>query len=199
MKQNKYTKCLIIGAGGIGSYLAQAINELKEKEQLENVYFHIADNDAVESKNIMYQNFSRKDLGKNKAEALNSRFEEILPISKEIKTKTQLSMFQIIILAVDNYTTRNTVAECCHRNGKKFIDLRSFATTAMAYTSDLPLNDYKATLDLDDEENGSCQDKADIENGMIQQGNKIAAYIGSQLLLNITRNRPVKKHLVINL
>ena len=46
-------KILIIGAGGIGSFLVQFLNKL-------NIYeLTVFDSDKVEEKNLLYQNFNR--------------------------------------------------------------------------------------------------------------------------------------------
>ena len=54
-------KILIIGAGGIGSFLIQFLNKVELYD------ITVADPDVVETKNIPYQNFNQGDVGFNKA------------------------------------------------------------------------------------------------------------------------------------
>jgi len=52
-------KILIIGCGGIGSWLVARLGRLRDYHQLNtNVSIAIADCDTVEIKNLPYQNFN---------------------------------------------------------------------------------------------------------------------------------------------
>lgn len=74
----------IVGAGGVASwFLPQYIKTIynyKEKNGF-NVTFNIylIDNDRVEEKNLLRQNFIPEDVGKNKAEVLAERYHQIYP------------------------------------------------------------------------------------------------------------------------
>ena len=62
----RHRKVLLIGAGGIGSYLIPILNRL-------GVYQVTAfDDDKVEQKNLRYQNFSADDLGELKVYCFSS-------------------------------------------------------------------------------------------------------------------------------
>ena len=57
-------KILIIGAGGIGSFLVQFLNKL-------NIYeLTVFDSDKVEEKNLLYQNFNRLHIGEMKSTSM---------------------------------------------------------------------------------------------------------------------------------
>ncbi|HYG60722.1 MAG TPA: ThiF family adenylyltransferase [Symbiobacteriaceae bacterium] len=60
---------IIVGAGGIGSALFQDLCRFLPH----TLDIHLVDGDTVEGKNIQRQMFSRKDLGRNKAEALQEK------------------------------------------------------------------------------------------------------------------------------
>ena len=63
MKKLKQRKLLIIGAGGIGSYLASFLERISERRQA--LYdITIYDDDKVEEKNLSYQNFNVEDVGR---------------------------------------------------------------------------------------------------------------------------------------
>ena len=59
-------KVMIIGAGGIGSFLTQFLQRLGYR-------ITVYDDDSVERKNLGYQNFTNGDIGENKAMTLSDR------------------------------------------------------------------------------------------------------------------------------
>jgi molybdopterin/thiamine biosynthesis adenylyltransferase len=180
-------KVLIIGAGGIGSYLCAELHRLIVKGQIspESYSFEVADNDSVELKNIQYQNFENKDILKNKAEIMADRY-SFYPIKARITGAKQLEGYNLIILAVDNSLTRKAVYDYCFANGIQFIDLRATGRGCGAFTDKYGQKIYE-TIDGNSNENSSCQNKFELEAGLIQNGNKIIASIGSQYFLNYIR------------
>lgn len=191
----EFSKVLIIGAGGIGSWLIEEIALCIEQEQINpNIQFFIADNDTAEIKQMLYQNFARKELGANKAKALASRFKKLGfgAIPSRIEKDEQLKGYDAYILCADNNIVRKLVFEYCHKNSKEFIDLRAEGRLVFA----MPKSDLQrdiGTLDLKDNASGSCQTREDLERGFIQKGNKIAAMIGAQMLLNLLRGHMSQK------
>ena len=65
----KKRKIMIIGTGGIGSYLIPLLN----KTGLYDITIY--DPDVVESKNISYQNFEDAHVGMLKVDAMDARYE----------------------------------------------------------------------------------------------------------------------------
>ncbi len=103
---------LIIGCGGIGSWLIEELCKCIEQEQIDsNTEISIADNDMVEIAQVKYQNFTFDEAGLNKAEALANRFKMfgVTAIKDRIKTGKQLKGYDFIILCVDNELTRELV------------------------------------------------------------------------------------------
>ena len=64
----KKKNVMIIGTGGIGSYLVPLLNQV----DLYNITAY--DSDIVEIKNLTYQNFTKSDVGKKKVLALGERY-----------------------------------------------------------------------------------------------------------------------------
>ena len=64
-------KILVIGCGGIGSFLIP----LLDKTGLYKI--EVYDPDIIEEKNISYQNFERVDINKNKAQVFDSRYPSV--------------------------------------------------------------------------------------------------------------------------
>ena len=180
-------KLLIVGAGGIGSWLSFFLYDLMKAGQLDNALITIADHDTVENKNLRYQKFEMDDITDNKALCMEAKY-DFVPIAERITSSEQLLPYDCIISCVDNTSFRRLMFNTCNKTGKYFIDLRSEGTTIMALTSHKK-NDIETLLATIPEEieDASCQRAFEFEGGIIQQGNKIIAGIGSQFVLNYMR------------
>jgi len=123
-------KILIIGIGGIGSYLAPTLH----KTGLYDIT--IADPDIVEEKNLSYQNFSvgSLDLGKVAAMKMETKclnhYNDVgirLGISFPILTRKQIEGFDLVVCCADNLAVRKLMyaegfQEDCEN---KWLDLRA--------------------------------------------------------------------------
>lgn len=108
----------IIGAGGIGGNLVYNLYRDRAAlfQKIQKIYIY--DGDTVEEKNLMRQNFTNADVGKNKAEVIASRYKEFLDIEAvpaffnpkftqdNIRQIDIISSNDIIISCVDNIKTR---------------------------------------------------------------------------------------------
>ncbi|WAM22754.1 MAG: ThiF family adenylyltransferase (plasmid) [Candidatus Methanoperedens sp.] len=192
-------KVLIIGCGGIGSILIAEVCRLIEIEQIDpNTELVIADNDLVEIEQVRYQNFTFEDAGLNKAQALAKRFKHvaITPVKDRIKSEKQLRGHDFIILCVDNDPTRELVIKYCFSKKVDFLDIRSSGRTISAFPKLEKASDNLKFVDASDAVCYSCQDRNNLFMGRIDEGNRIVALIGVQMLLNSLRGLNNK---VINL
>ncbi len=192
-------KALVIGCGGIGSHLIPEVCRLIEIEQIDpNTELFIADNDLVEMEQVKYQNFTFEDAGLNKAQALAKRFKlvSITAIKDRIKSEKQLKGYDLIVLCVDNDPTRELVIKYCFSKNVDFLDLRSSGRTLSAFPKLEKASDNLKFIDSDDAVCYSCQDGNNLLLGRIDEGNKIVALIGVQMMLNKLRGMNNK---VINL
>lgn len=117
---------IIIGAGGTGGYLIPNLGRMvgiKNKEGKSHTVT-IVDKDLIEDRNLLRQNFSPNDVGKNKAEVMASRYgrafgqtfyyltdyiesgEQVLEIMQSEPNK-----MPVIIDCVDNNKTRFIIKE----------------------------------------------------------------------------------------
>lgn len=183
---------LIIGAGGIGSWLTTRLARLRDYNQLNGIdALVVADNDEVEDKNLPYQHYDMGEIMDSKAMCLEARY-GVTGRELRVTTDEHLAQFDIIICAVDNPKTRRLVYEHCEKNPDKyFIDLRSEGTAVWGITSDAgwSLESLKATLGDEDADDKSCQLEYELQAGIIQLGNTIIAEIGAQWLLNKLRGK----------
>jgi len=182
-------KILLIGAGGIGSFLAGQIYRLIIQRQIDptTTDVTICDPDTVELKNIKYQDFRENEILKDKSQVISRRY-GFRQRQGRIDRGEQLRAFNIILLAVDNNKTREIVYRHCQKNGAYFIDARAEGRAVAVFTKH-PRNSPNKLLETLQGEgrNTSCQLAFDLEQGRIQNGNLIAAAIASQLLLNLLR------------
>ena len=113
-----------------------------------------------------------------------------MPLGKDslITKSEQLESYDLIISCVDNTSFRRLLFNFCNKTNASFIDLRSEGTTIFSLTSHKK-NDIEYLLSTIPEEieNASCQRPFELSGGIIQQGNKIIAGIGSQFVLNYIR------------
>lgn len=182
-------KLLIVGAGGIGSWLAFNIHNSIKHNQLTELIIDIYDDDTVDVKNIGYQNFSDIDLLESKAEAISIRY-GLNSFNKRVDSEDILKKYDCIVSCVDNSIFRKLLFNYVFNNeqGKEsfWIDLRSEGTSVAGFTKN-DSHTYEsmlATLPDEDVLEGSCQLQWELENGIIQNGNKIIAAIGAQYILN---------------
>lgn len=113
----KYTAVIIVGAGGIGSALFQDLCRFLRHD----IDIHLMDGDSVEGKNIQRQHFSKKDLGRNKAEALAEKATSALGLDRVyyhphyLTAPDQLQRMArpyyrvVLVGAVDNHPARRVM------------------------------------------------------------------------------------------
>tara|TARA_Y100001938_G_C8072452_1_gene423952 strand:- start:145 stop:753 length:609 start_codon:yes stop_codon:yes gene_type:complete len=191
MNMKNHIETLVIGAGGIGSYLAETVHKLEEHNQFRtpSVGFTISDDDTIEDKNLPYQNFEEEELLDYKSLAIETKYPTFKGINEKIVKKSQLEGYDLIVICVDNGPTRKLVFEhCCTNKDTYFIDLRSEGQSVHAMTSDGNFSKKDLLKTINDQEEGSCQLKYELDRGIIQLGNRIIAQIGAQMILNYTRN-----------
>jgi len=186
-------KVLIVGGGGIGSYLTKFIGEylLKGLIDFNEVTIIIMDDDIVELKNLNHQNFEIEDLGNPKVDALKKY--NVLTINERLTNSKQFIDYDMILCCVDNDTTRALIYLTCHDRGIEFIDIRSQGKRVFCSPKGISYEEDSKFLDLKDTTNYSCQEKKDLKNGQIQFTNRIAASIGFQMFLNYLRKAPNHK------
>ena len=109
-------KILVIGAGGIGSFLIP----LLDRVGMYNIT--VADPDKVETKNLLYQNFLPLHVGANKSECMlgmHDNVEKNIPFP--ILTEKQMEGYDLVVSCVDNLGVRRTL----YNTSFKWLDLRA--------------------------------------------------------------------------
>jgi len=118
-------KILIIGVGGIGSYLAPVL----DKTGLYDIT--IADPDVLESKNLLYQNYSSAKFltSENKKKVEQLDMVKVNKIPYHILTQRQLLGYDLVVCCADNLAVRKLLySQGFGKEAKiKWLDLRAQA------------------------------------------------------------------------
>lgn len=192
----KSIKVLIAGAGGNNSWLVAELHRLIKNGQISPRYhFTIADHDTVERKNLLYQNFEDIDLLDHKARSLSERY-VMAGLVKKLESPRDLEGYDIIISGVDNSKFRRMLFEYVAIHPDVFwMDLRAEGTQVAIYCKHEKNTTGEMLASLPDasadEHTASCQRQYELDSGIIQQGNKIAAVIASQFFLHHIRGEKV--------
>ena len=183
-------KILVIGAGGIGSWLLTRLYRLEQYNQLpEDCEITVVDSDIVEEKNFPYQNFNEGDQLDYKASMMEINY-GFTSLVKRVETEEDLEGYDILVCAVDNPQTRRLIYNYCDKTKTFFIDLRAEGRSVWGITSDAEwsLEKLLSTVSSEDKEGSSCQLEYELSAGIIQLGNTIIAEVGSQWILNKIRD-----------
>ena len=182
-------KILIIGTGGIGSFLVQFLDKI-------GMYsITVADPDSVESKNLTYQNFSKGHVGQNKASVMFDEYESVNHFSKyPILTVKQMTGYDLVICCVDNLSVRRTL----YNTSLKWLDLRAQGRNAALVSHNADPKMYDMLLAGDDR-SYSCQgDSWDGTNKNVQMMQIAIAGIGSQWIQRYMNGEQVREYMVVN-
>jgi hypothetical protein len=191
---------LIIGAGGIGALLSTHVARAYAFSNPEAwpLTLTIMDGDAVEERNLPHQPYAVKDVGKSKVDALIHQLENVgvaddftqmrlVGLSENFSAKTDLSDYDLVVVAVDREEPRRLV----HENAKAWLDLRCRGAGFLLWShlDDIRvLNMFPA---LADGESASCQLEGAVETGNIQFGFAEAASHGAQWVIQWLRGEQV--------
>ncbi len=179
-------KCMIAGMGGIGSFLVEYLDKLISTNQLDGWQFECYDNDTVEIKNILYQNFCSEDIDSLKTESLSYRYSHIHRYMHQKAGVHSIDRYNIVVLCVDNNVIRKEAWNNWKINNIPFIDARANGKTVGIFSSST--QDYLSTIE-DTNDSSSCQHPYQIQKNEIEVGNIIISSILLQCILNYTRTK----------
>jgi PRTRC genetic system ThiF family protein len=123
------TDIVVVGCGGTGSHLVPMLARLiVDSDRCEVRRLYLVDGDEVEEKNTVRQNFTKRDIGKNKARVLAERYSSSFGVDifyvneylEDARAKSYLDNARIIIGCVDNNKTRRVLHSIFQRRGNLF-------------------------------------------------------------------------------
>jgi len=181
-------KVLVIGAGGIGSFLIPLLDKVKLYD------ITVADPDKVETKNLPYQNFKEVRVGENKADCM-TKYSSVRKASQfPILTEKQMQGYDLVVCCVDNLSVRRTL----YNSDVKWLDLRAQGRNAAFVTYDADPKMYD-TLLAGPEGSFSCQgDSWDGSNSGVHFMQVVIAGIGAQWMQRWFNKEEVKSFMVVN-
>ena len=181
-------KVLIIGAGGIGSFLIPLLDKVKMYD------ITVADPDKVETKNLTYQNFNEDDVNYYKVEALANAGIKMKFSKFPILTAKQMQGYDLVVCCVDNLSVRRTL----YNSNVKWLDLRAQGRNGAFVTYDADPKMYD-TLLAGPEGSFSCQgDSWDGSNSGVHFMQVVIAGIGAQWIQRLFNEEEVKSFMVVN-
>lgn len=184
----------VVGCGGIGSFFAEHIDRLLELDQISH-NFIFYDDDKVELKNILYQNFSSGDIDSFKTDALAMKFFNITFDTSRV-TEKDLSYCNLVILCADNNKIRREAFSNYKTHNIPFIDSRANGRAIGIFSSST--ENYLETIDSSDE-SSSCQNPFQIEKNEIEYGNVAIAALLAQVTLSYARSSKLPADIMLNI
>jgi|TARA_B100001939_G_C16920523_1_gene609105 molybdopterin/thiamine biosynthesis adenylyltransferase len=150
-------RIMIIGAGGIGSFLTEFLQRLGYRITL-------WDDDGVERKNIGYQNFNVRDIGENKATTMAEKIYDTSFRGKvhdepyKVLTAKQLTGYHLVVCCADNLAVRRLLYQQGFGDDAKlkWLDLRAQGRNAALISYKIDPNLMDAFL-AGQEGSFSCQ------------------------------------------
>ena len=190
-------KILIIGVGGIGSYLTPLLHKTGLYD------LSISDPDIVEEKNLYYQNFNTSHLGKTKVNCIVEN--DVIGVRNPypILTDIQLKGYDLVVCCADNLDARRLVYRQGFQDDVKtrWLDLRAQGRNGalISYQADPKFSD---TFLAGEEGSFSCQGESfnDTTKKQNLHFTQVAiAGIGAQWIQRYFNDEQVKDKMVINI
>ena len=146
----RYYPCTVIGAGAIGSNLAQQLARIGVPS------ITVYDFDNVEEVNLGAQGYGENSLGKNKAEVtavICRNINSNIYLYPSRKWDAYSALDTVVFSCVDSMETRKTIFECCKKKDRVLIDGRMSSEIARVICAwDKESYDYYETTLYSDEE-----------------------------------------------
>jgi molybdopterin/thiamine biosynthesis adenylyltransferase len=188
----------IAGAGGIGSNLLAILFDYGfNRKQFDYMQTNvdIYDDDTVDIKNLLHQNFKIDDVGKHKVEVLEDKY--VVNGIKRRMTAEDFEKYDVIFSCVDSMEFRKSLYEYSWTadKGKLFwIDGRCTSRQAALFNSDLPKETLLPYID-DSKEEGGCLLAYEKEQNISHALPVIVAGMMVQTFLNKLRGQTTFKNI----
>jgi molybdopterin/thiamine biosynthesis adenylyltransferase len=181
-------KLAIIGAGGIGSNLAELLIPALRRLNLP-ASITMMDDDVVEVGNLGHQRYTERDLDMKKVDALIARLAmkdscvELIACKENLRTAVQLEPFDMVIVCVDRPEPRRLV----HTLGVPWADLRCGGDGYVMLSSKSEPGLVRHMTP--DHKPMSCQHPGALDEGNLEFGFANAASLGAQWALQVLRGQ----------
>lgn len=189
-------KIAIAGAGGIGSNLIGILFDYgyhRKQFPYSQIDVDIYDDDTIDIKNLLHQNFKIDDIGKHKVEVLENRY--VVNGIKRRMTQEDFKDYDVIFSCVDSMTFRKSLYEYGWKEENKklfWIDGRCTSRQGALFNSELP-KDVLLQYINDSTEEGGCLHAYEKEENISHTLPTTIASMMVQCFLNKTRNQKTSK------
>lgn len=153
-----FKKIGIAGAGGIGSNLLAIFFDYgfnRKQFDYAALQVDIFDDDTVDLKNLLHQNFKFDDIGKYKVSVLEEKY--VVNGIKKRMTEKDFKNYDMIFSCVDSMPFRKSLYEYGWTAGKNklfWVDGRCTSRQGALFNSDLPKDQLQPYVDSSQEEGG---------------------------------------------
>ncbi len=200
-KQRKIKTIGIAGAGGIGGYVCRLLFDYgvnRNQFPFTDWKVELYDDDTVDAKNLLHQDFTQDDLGLAKATIMSNRY-MVTPILR-FMTPADFPNYNVIFSCVDSMSFRKQLYEYGWEKPDKvfWIDGRCSSRTIGLYNSSIPKKDIEKDV-TDNEERRGCLRAVDKENNISHVTPIIIAGMMVQTFLNYLRSEEAKNKLILQI
>lgn len=189
-------KIAIAGAGGIGSNLLAIFFDYgfnRKQFNYAEMTVDIFDDDTVDVKNLLHQNFKLEDVGRHKVSVLEEKY--VVNGVKKRMTEKDFKHYDLIFSCVDSMSFRKTLYEYSweKKNNKMFwIDGRCTSRQGALFNSDIPQEVLQQYIDSSQEE-GGCLLAYEKEENISHALPTVVAGMMVQAFLNKIRGQRTSK------
>jgi len=191
-----FKKIGIAGAGGIGSNLLAIFFDYgfnRKQFDYANLEVDIYDDDTVDLKNLLHQNFKLEDVGRYKVSVLEEKY-VVNGIKKRMAAK-DFKNYDMIFSCVDSMPFRKSLYDYGWEKGKDklfWVDGRCTSRQGALFNSDLPKEQLQPYVDSSQEE-GGCLLAYEKEQNISHTLPTIVAGMMVQAFLNKLRGQQTFK------
>lgn len=192
----KLDKIAIAGAGGIGSNLLSILFDYgynRKQFSYMDVEVDIYDDDTVDIKNLLHQNFKIDDVGKHKVKVLEEKY--IANGITRRMTEDDFHKYNVIFSCVDSMSFRKSLYEYGWKAGNErlfWVDGRCTSRQGALFTSDM-LKPALEPFINDSQEEGGCLLAYEKEQNISHTLPTVVAAMMVQAYLNKLRGQQTFK------
>lgn len=196
----KVNSIAIVGAGGIGGYVAANLfnyGAVRNQFPYSSMQIDIWDDDLVDETNLLHQNYSEDDLGKQKAEICVERTLGTMNAVIKFMEKKDFPKYNVIFSCVDSMSFRKQLYLYGWEHPELFwIDGRCSSRQIGLYHSKLSRKSMEGDL-TDSQERQGCLLAADKKNKVSHVTPQVIAAMMIQTFLNYLRGELQNEKIVM--
>jgi len=185
----------IAGAGGIGSNLVAMLFDYgyhRKQFDYSSIDVNVYDDDVVDVKNLLHQNFKLDDIGKPKVKVLEEKY--VINAVSSFMTPKDFKKHDVLFSCVDSMSFRKELYEYGFKQSKNlfWVDGRCTSRQGALFTSQLPENELRKYI-TDSDERGGCLHDYEKEQNISHALPIVIAGMMLQAFLNWLRGEKTDK------